>query len=80
MVQRTQRPRLVFHTYQQAADTARLVEEIGQGNEATPQQVESAVVAAWLHNLGFVVQYDQGWDESRQLAIAFLKREQTPSL
>ncbi|MBK6623283.1 MAG: hypothetical protein IPH04_04605 [Saprospirales bacterium] len=71
-------PRLVFHTYQQAADTARLVEEIGQGNEATPQQVESAVVAAWLHNLGFVVQYDQGWDESRQLAIAFLKREQTP--
>jgi len=71
-------PRLVFHTYQQAAATAKLVEEIGEGNGADPELTEAATIAAWLHNLGFVVQYDQGLEESRQLAIAFLKREQAP--
>ena len=71
-------PRVVFHTYQQAAATAKLVEEIGEGNAATQEQLEAALIAAWLHNLGFVVQYDQGWEESRQLAVAFLKREQAP--
>ncbi len=29
-------------------------------------------------NLGFVNQYDQGWEESRQIAIAFLKKEGAP--
>ncbi|MFZ2898415.1 MAG: Pycsar system effector family protein [Saprospiraceae bacterium] len=71
-------PRLVFHTYQQGAEVAKLAEEIGQGNGADPEATLAAVIAAWLHNLGFVNQYDQGWEESRQLAIAFLKKEGAP--
>lgn len=71
-------PRLVFHTYQQASEVVKLVEEIGRGNEAAPEAIHAASVAGWLHNLGFVNQYDQGWEESRQLAIAFLKRQGAP--
>ena len=68
-------PRLVFHTYQQAAAVFSLVEELGNGNNIAAEHMEAAGIAAWLHNLGFVISYDHGWEESRQLAIAFLKRE-----
>jgi hypothetical protein len=71
-------PRLVFHTYQQAAEVARLVEEIGRGNGMEEEVIEAAAIAAWLHNLGFAVQYDRGWEESRQMAISMLKKEGAP--
>lgn len=68
-------PRLVFHTYQQAAAVVSLIQEIGQGVQASPEQLEATSIAGWLHNLGFAVRYDQAWEESRQLAVAFLKQK-----
>ncbi|MCB9285549.1 MAG: hypothetical protein H6563_15960 [Lewinellaceae bacterium] len=71
-------PRMVFHTYQQAAEVFRLAGEIGMGNQMNPEYVEAASVAAWLHNLGYVIRYDHGWEESRQLSVAFLKKIAAP--
>lgn len=71
-------PRLVFHTYQQASASAELAAEIALGAGADSDEAEAVEIAAWLHNLGFAVEYELGREESRQLAVAYLKRERAP--
>jgi predicted metal-dependent HD superfamily phosphohydrolase len=55
-----------FHNIEHTQDVVRAVQEIASNSDLTPEETESATVAAWLHDIGYV----EGAENHEQKAAA----------
>src|SRR5687768_16813730 len=42
-----------FHNIEHTRDVVKAAEEIGMRTDLTPDEIESVVIAAWLHDIGY---------------------------
>ncbi len=49
--------RLVFHTYRQTVEIAKTVNSLAQANGSTASEWETAALAAWFCNVGYLFEY-----------------------
>jgi hypothetical protein len=49
--------RLVFHTYRQTMEIVKAVNSLSQSNGSTASEWETAVLAAWFSNVGYLFEY-----------------------
>jgi predicted metal-dependent HD superfamily phosphohydrolase len=66
---------LYYHNFKHLQDVATAALEIGQATHLTPEQLETVLVAAWFHDVG----YSMGWENheltSKNLAAEFLRSQ-----
>ncbi|HFA51501.1 MAG TPA: hypothetical protein ENJ95_21005 [Bacteroidetes bacterium] len=63
--------RLVFHTYRQANEIVRNVNALAQANGSTEGEWETAVLAGWFYNVGYLFDYQNPAPKSMELASKF---------
>jgi len=64
-------PRLVFHTYRQTMEIAKTVTSLAQANGFTETEWETAELAAWFANVGYLFDYQEPGPKSVELAEKF---------
>src|SRR5690349_20182935 len=62
----------VFHNLQHTRDVAAAAEEIGLATKLSPDQLETVVVSAWLHDVGYVQGFDNHENVSADTAVHLL--------
>ncbi|HYG19310.1 MAG TPA: Pycsar system effector family protein [Ohtaekwangia sp.] len=63
----------VFHNLQHTRDVARAAEEIGTATQLNGQQLETVLVAAWLHDIGYMQGGEQHEKASADTAANLLR-------
>lgn len=69
-------PRLVFHTYRQTTEIAKAVNIFAEANGSTAGDWETAGLAAWFINAGFLFDYQEPAVKSLELAAKFFEAHQ----
>jgi Pycsar effector protein len=69
-------PRLVFHTYRQTTEIAKAVNIFAEANGSTAGDWETAGLAAWFINAGFLFDYQDPAPKSLELAAKFFEAHQ----
>lgn len=64
--------RLVYHNFAQTAEVARLVAEIGTNAGLPAEVIDTALLAAWFHNAGYLYEYKDVAEKSAVSAEFFL--------
>lgn len=64
--------RLVFHSYRQANEIVKNVNTLAQANGSTEREWETAVLAGWFYNVGYLFSYTEPATKSIELADKFL--------
>lgn len=72
-------PRLVFHTYRQTIEIARAVTNLAQANGFTETEWETAELAAWFCNVGYLFDYQRPEPKCVELAEKFFDAHQFSS-
>lgn len=73
--------RYTYHNLQHTRDVVGYVREIAAGSGLTEQESLPLVLAAWFHDTGFTVSYENHEAESARIAVDFLTAEgSTPEL
>ncbi|MBK0403380.1 metal-dependent phosphohydrolase [Adhaeribacter sp. BT258] len=70
--------KLVFHTYKHTTETVNEARLLGQAHNLPPEQMEMLLLAAWLHDTGYVDTYEGHEENSARRAIAFLREQNYP--
>ena len=63
----------VYHSLQHTIDVAAAVREIGENCDLSELDLETVEMAAWLHDIGYVISKDDHEEKSIELATEFLK-------
>jgi len=63
--------RLVFRTYRQAMEIVKMVNSLAQANGSTQSEWETAALAAWFTNAGYLFDYQNPEPKSVELAEKF---------
>ncbi len=63
--------RLVFRTYRQAMEIVKMVNSLAQANGSTEMEWETAALAAWFSNAGYLFDYQNPEPKSIELAEKF---------
>lgn len=69
-------PRLVYHTYRQTIEVARAVTNLAQANGSTETEWETAELAAWFCNIGYLFDYQRPEPKCTELAEKFFDAHQ----
>lgn len=56
----------VYHNLEHTSDVARAAKIIGEVSRLTDDQLDTVLIAAWLHDIGYV----DGWNEHEQQSVA----------
>ncbi len=72
-------PRLVWHTYRQTTETARLVNSLAEANGYAEAEWEAASLASWFVNAGFLFDYQNPAPKSVELAEKFFDAHSYPA-
>lgn len=64
--------RLTYHNFAQAAGVVSLVQKIGAASERSKEVIETATLAAWFHNTGYLYDYQNFAEKSAVSAEFFL--------
>ena len=59
--------RVVFHTYRQANEIVKNVNALAQANGSTEGEWESAVLAGWFYNTGYLFNYNAPCRKERRI-------------
>lgn len=70
--------RLVYHTYKQTTEIARMVNVIAEAAGAPRTDWETAELAAWFVNVGYLLNYKRPAQKSMEVADKFLSAHQYP--
>ena len=68
----------LFHNLEHVEQTVSAVNEIGENSGLNESDLEVLNLAAWLHDIGHVENYDGHEDKSIELATGFLKEQGYP--
>ncbi len=67
--------KFTFHNINHTLEVVAAVDEIGKNIKISNEQLEVAKIAAWFHDTGFSVSYDEHEKHSCQIAEEFLNKE-----
>ena len=67
--------KLVYHTYKHTTDTVTEARILGEMHQLPPEQMEILLLAAWLHDTGYVNTYEGHEENSAQIAATFLREQ-----
>lgn len=70
--------RLVYHTYKQTTEIARMVNVIAEAVGAPRSDWETAELAAWFVNVGYLLNYKRPEQKGMEVADKFLSAHQYP--
>src|SRR5688572_22933846 len=70
--------KLVYHTYKHTTETVNEVRKLCALQQLPDTDTELVLLAAWLHDIGYVNTYEGHEENSARLAEAFLKEEGYP--
>jgi predicted metal-dependent HD superfamily phosphohydrolase len=71
-------PWVVYHTFDHTAQTVEACREIGSASRLNKSEMEVAVLAAWLHDTGYVESHNGHEQKSADIAADFLKQSGYP--
>jgi hypothetical protein len=71
--------RLVFRTYRQTMEIVKMVNSLAQANGSTQQEWETAALAAWFSNAGYLFDYQNPEPKSVELAEKFFNAHHFPT-
>ncbi len=71
--------RLVFRTYRQTMEIVKMVNSLAQANGSTQQEWETAALAAWFSNAGYLFDYQNPEPKSVELAEKFFTAHHFPT-
>ena len=71
--------RLLYHNYQRTAEVARRTAEIAEAINLDDESTEIALISAWFHNTGYLLDYANPIEASQQAARSFLEEQQYPA-
>lgn len=69
---------LVYHTYKQTTEIAKMVNVFAEANGAPRSDWETAELAAWFVNIGYLLDYKRPAKKSMEVADKFLSAHQYP--
>lgn len=64
---------LEYHNVDHTLQVVTAVKEIASNSELKPEEIETLLIAAWFHDLGYSVIYDGHEEEGKKIAEAFLE-------
>lgn len=70
--------RLVYHTWQRTCAVVECVQQIAEAEGIVAEAREVAIISAWFHLTGYLVNYDRTLDNSKELATTFLQGSSYP--
>jgi len=70
--------KLVYHTYKHTTETVNEARLIGEEHNLPPEQMEVLLLAAWLHDTGYIDTYQGHEENSARLATKFLTDQGYP--
>src|SRR5688572_2018663 len=71
--------KLVYHTYKHTTDTVNEARILGEAHNLEPDQMEVLLLAAWLHDTGYIDTYLGHEENSARLATKFLQDQGYPA-
>jgi len=69
---------MVYHNLNHTKEVVKAAEKIGNYANLNEEEMEILMLAAWLHDTGFIHDYDQHEEKSVEIAEAFLKENEYP--
>lgn len=70
--------KLVYHTYKHTTETVNEARLLGEAHNLPPEQMEALLLAAWLHDTGYVDTYQGHEESSAGIATKFLQEQGYP--
>jgi predicted metal-dependent HD superfamily phosphohydrolase len=70
--------KLVYHTLRHTTETVNEARMLGEAHHLPPEEMEILLLAAWLHDTGYVDTYEGHEEKSARLATAFLEESGYP--
>ncbi|KAA9325003.1 Pycsar system effector family protein [Adhaeribacter soli] len=70
--------KLVYHTYKHTTETVKEARILGEMHQLPPDQMEVLLLAAWLHDTGYVDTYEGHEENSARIASRFLSELDYP--
>jgi predicted metal-dependent HD superfamily phosphohydrolase len=64
--------KLVYHTFRHTTETVNEALILGEAHQLAPQDMEQLLLAAWLHDTGYVDTYEGHEERSARIALSFL--------
>lgn len=69
----------IYHNYQHTLATVEAAIEIGEGNNLSAEELEIVQLAAWFHDIGYIVSWKNHEETSAKIALKFCKDQQYPA-
>lgn len=70
---------LLYHSYQHTSEVAQTSEQMALFFNLNPTEIEILLLAAWLHDVGYLYTYENHEAKSKELAEAFLQSLRYPA-
>lgn len=70
---------LVFHNFYHTTNVVRGVKDIGKHLHLGKEEKEILLLAAWFHDSGHIITYEEHEEASQQIALEWLEREHYPA-
>lgn len=67
-----------YHNYQHTLETVEACKRIARGYELSAKELEILLIAAWFHDSGYVYQYEDHEEKSKEIAKMFLDNHKYP--
>lgn len=67
-----------YHNYQHTLETVEACKRIARGYELSEKELEILLLAAWFHDAGYIFQYENHEEKSKDIARAFLGEHKYP--
>lgn len=71
--------KLVYHTYRHTTETVQEARQLGEMHNLPPEEMEILLLAAWLHDTGYIETYLGHEEHSARLASQFLQEQNYPA-
>ncbi len=67
-------PKYLFHTFEHTLNVVQQAEQIGKGENLPETEMQAVLVAAWFHDLGYLIQMEDHESFSIRSAKSFLEK------
>jgi len=71
-------PQIVYHNFTHTEEVVNAAYEIGQAENISEKDLEVLLLAAWFHDVGFIKSLENHEENSKEIAIAYLKEINYP--
>jgi HD superfamily phosphodiesterase len=70
--------KLVYHNYKHTFEVVKEAKQLAEGYDLPDEEMEILLLAAWLHDTGYIITYENHENESVGIATAFLQDQGYP--